>query len=85
MNEPTGPLTLDQAVATMDGFKHWRLQVENSARHGRSYSCTIWGLDRRVTARARTPLMAATSALVKLREPKRKKRTKETPRLSVFS
>ena len=60
---------MNQALALLDMTKHWRIQCENSAKQGRRHSCTIWDKGRRVTASARTPLMAVTAAFVKLRDP----------------
>lgn len=48
------------------------IQCLSFTAKGRHYSCTVWHEGRRVTAYARTPLMAAESALKKLKEPKRR-------------
>ena len=60
--------SLEQSVAVLDAMaKHWRLQVENSERRGRHYSCTVWARGRRFTTRARTPVLAVNSAIDKIR------------------
>lgn len=75
---------MNQAIAVLDATKHWRIQCENSTTKGRHYSCTVWNDGRRVTAYARTPLMAAESALKKLKEPKRRTPKAKPATLKVF-
>ena len=75
---------MNQAVAVLDATKHWRIQSENSSARGRYYSCKIWANGRRVEATARTPLMAVEAALQKLKEPRRRKRKTEKPKLSII-